>query len=253
MAISSAVSAPISRPGRRAQCGDALIADRRLLAQPVAHDRRPRRRGDEPDVGRLAGEGQPDGLLVPDALAGDDDVGRGIRIEPTDVGRAMDPLGTRERVGLGDRIDDRHLPAGGRAERRQRPGDRRRADEPEVRGGQMRFHVDLQRATRVAGHDELDDAVGAAALARAVARQPQQPRLAVAEGAQSLADDDRLGAAAADPALDVPSGWTIPLAPGRADVGRRTATTVATANGRPAASSSAARAKVEPSCHAAVS
>ena len=41
----------------------------------------------------------------------------------------------------------------------------------------------------------------------------------------------------------VPSGWTMPCAPGRADVGRATATTVANANGRPAASSSAARAK----------
>src|SRR5262245_36519642 len=43
----------------------------------------------------------------------------------------------------------------------------------------------------------------------------------------------------------LPSGCTMPLAPGRAEVGRRTATTVATANGRPAASSSAARVKVE--------
>src|SRR5690349_10606095 len=43
----------------------------------------------------------------------------------------------------------------------------------------------------------------------------------------------------------LPSGWTMPLAPGRADVGRRTATTVATANGRPAASSSAARVNVD--------
>jgi hypothetical protein len=43
----------------------------------------------------------------------------------------------------------------------------------------------------------------------------------------------------------LPSGWMIPLAPGRADVGRRTATTVATANGRPAASSSAARVKMD--------
>jgi hypothetical protein len=37
----------------------------------------------------------------------------------------------------------------------------------------------------------------------------------------------------------------MPLAPGRADVGRRTATTVAIANERPAAWSSAARAKVD--------
>ena len=43
----------------------------------------------------------------------------------------------------------------------------------------------------------------------------------------------------------VPSGWTIPDAPGRAEVGRRTATTVATTNDRPAASSSAALAKIE--------
>src|SRR5689334_1376792 len=42
----------------------------------------------------------------------------------------------------------------------------------------------------------------------------------------------------------VPSGWTIPLAPGRAEVGRATATTVATTNGRPAVSSSAALAKM---------
>ena len=66
----------------------------------------------------------------------------------------------------------------------------------------MRFHVDLQRATGVAGHDQLDDAVGAAALARAVLRQPEQARLAVAERPERLADDDGLGAAAADPALD---------------------------------------------------
>src|SRR5687768_3398363 len=46
------------------------------------------------------------------------------------------------------------------------------------------------------------------------------------------------------PSID-PSGWTSPLAPGRAEVGLRTATTVATANGRSAATSSAARENVE--------
>ncbi len=39
----------------------------------------------------------------------------------------------------------------------------------------------------------------------------------------------------------VPSGWISPCAPGRAEVGRCTATTVASANGSPAASSSATR------------
>ena len=58
-------------------------------------------------------------------------------------------------------------------------------------------------------------------------------------------NDDRLGAAAADPALDRAVGMDDAA---RARAGRRsaaaTATTVATANGRPAASSSAARAKM---------
>ena len=66
----------------------------------------------------------------------------------------------------------------------------------------MRFHVDLQGATGVAGHDELDDAVGAAALGRRVLREAEQARLAVGQRVERLADDDRLGAAAADPALD---------------------------------------------------
>ena len=66
----------------------------------------------------------------------------------------------------------------------------------------MRFHVDLQGATGVAGHDELDDPVGAAALGRRVLREPEEPRLAVGQGVERLADDDGLGAAAADPALD---------------------------------------------------
>ncbi len=98
----------------------------------------------------------------------------------------------------------------------------------------------------MAGHDQLDDAVGPAAFARAVPRQAEQPRLAVGERAERLAHDDGLGAAAADPALDRAVRVDDPLAPGRAEVGRWTATTVATANGRPAGSSSAARAKIEP-------
>src|SRR5580704_1512604 len=42
-----------------------------------------------------------------------------------------------------------------------------------------------------------------------------------------------------------PSGWIRPRAPGRAEVGRRTATTVASANDWPARSSSTARARSE--------
>ena len=66
----------------------------------------------------------------------------------------------------------------------------------------MRFHVDLQGSAGVAGHDELDNAVGAAALGGSVLRQPEQPRLAVGEGVERLADDDGLGRLATHPALD---------------------------------------------------
>ena len=136
-------------------------------------------------------------------------------------------------------------PAAG-AERGQRPGDRRRAGDPQLRRGQMRFHVDLQRAPRVAGHDQLDDAVAAAALGRRVLRQPQQPRLAVGERAERLADDDGLGAAAADPALDravrMDDAARARAAP-RSAAGPRRPWRSRTAG--PAASSSAARANVE--------
>ena len=84
----------------------------------------------------------------------------------------------------------------------ERAGDRRRPDDPQDRRGQMRFHVDLQCAPGMTGHDELDDAVAAPSLGRAVLRQAEQPRLAVDERPERLADDDGLGAAAADPALD---------------------------------------------------
>ena len=40
--------------GRRPQRGEPLLGDRRLLAQPLAHDAGPGRRRDEPDVRHLA-------------------------------------------------------------------------------------------------------------------------------------------------------------------------------------------------------
>ena len=87
-------------------------------------------------------------------------------------------------------------------ERGERTGDRGGAGDPEQRGGQMRFHVDLQGATGVAGHDQFDDAVAPPTLGGCVLAQAEQPRLAVRERSKRLADDDGLGAAAADPALD---------------------------------------------------
>ena len=89
--------------GRGAQRGDPLVADGRLLAQPLADDAGAGRRRDETDIRRVAGQRQPDGLLVPDALAGDDDVRRGVGVEAADVGRGVDPLRAGEGVRLGDR------------------------------------------------------------------------------------------------------------------------------------------------------
>ena len=85
----------------------------------------PGRRGDQADVGGVPGERRGERLLVPDALGGDHDGGRRRRIRgrgarsPTD-----DPLGAREGRRVGDRIEDRDAPAGGRAERDERTGDR---------------------------------------------------------------------------------------------------------------------------------
>ena len=117
-------------------------------------------------------------------------------------------LGARERVEQGD------LPAQRRSEGDERAGDRRRAGDPQERRGEMRFHVDLQGATGMAGHDELDDAVAAAALGRCVLRQPEEPRLPVGHRVERLADDDGLGAAAADPALDRAVGMDDAARPG---------------------------------------
>ena len=66
----------------------------------------------------------------------------------------------------------------------------------------MRFHVDLQGAAGVAGHDVVDDPVTAAAVRWLVPAEAKQARLAVGERAEGLLDHDGLRAAAADPALD---------------------------------------------------
>jgi hypothetical protein len=126
-------------------------------------------------------------------------------------------LSGRKRFGVGDRVEEADSPAARRAERHEGSGDRRRAGNPEVRGRQVRLHVDLQCATRVAGHDQLHDAIAPATLAGGVLREPEKTGLAVGEGPERLADDDGLGAAAADPALDGPVGMDDPrrARPGR--------------------------------------
>src|SRR5829696_4265727 len=74
----------------------------------------------------------------------------------------------------------------------------------------MRFHVDLQGPSGMTGHHQLDDAIAAPALGRGVLGQAQEAWLAVDEGTERLSDDDRLGAAPTDPALDRAIGMDDP-------------------------------------------
>ena len=122
--------------------------------------------------------------------------------------------GVRERAGVGDRVEQRDAEAGRGAELDEGAGDRCRAGDPQERRREVRFHVDLQRSPGVAGHDQLDDPIAAPALGRRVLRQAKQARLAVGQRVERLADDDRLGARAADPALDRAVGVDDPVRPG---------------------------------------
>ena len=60
-------------PGRRPHREDAVRLDA-LVEEPGPDGRGPGRAGDQPDVGDVEPERRGDRLLVPDALAGDDDV-----------------------------------------------------------------------------------------------------------------------------------------------------------------------------------
>ncbi len=110
-------------PGRCPQRGEPLVTDGRLVAQPLADDAGSGRRRDKADVGHVARERRPDRLLVPDALARDDDVrakrpgrGRGCRPRRGHVRRR----GTRRRRRSGRRPSPASRPPSrdGRARRR---------------------------------------------------------------------------------------------------------------------------------------
>ena len=234
-------------PGGARRAASRSSRDARLVAQPRAHDVGSRRRGDEPHVRRHRARGRPPAASSSQMpCVATTTYGATTRVEAGEVGAGHDALGRRERVGLGDRVDDGHPPARGGAEGRERAGDRGRAGDPEDRRRQMRFHVDLQGAPGVAGHDQFDDAVAAPTLGRGVLREAQQPGLAVDERSGAPRGRRRAGRSCRRPSPRScrPDG-RCPTRPGRAEVGRWTATTVATTNGRPAASSSAARAKMD--------
>ena len=106
-ATSSAVSAPRSRPAGARSAASRSSATVVSSRSHVADDAGPGRRGDEPDVRRRRGS-----ATAPTASSSqipwrrDDDVRRGVGVEAADVGRGDDPIGAREGVGLGDRVDD---------------------------------------------------------------------------------------------------------------------------------------------------
>jgi hypothetical protein len=110
----------------------------------------------------------------------------------------------------------------------------------------MRFHVNLQRSPE--WHDITSSTIPSPRLPSAGASFESRNSRGWPSAIERSASRTTTGWAQLPPTQPsiVPSGWTIPAAPGRADVGRRTATTVATANGCPAASSSTARAKIRP-------
>ena len=101
----------------------------------------------EADVRDVPAEGGHQRLLVPLALARDDDVGRPDRVEAREVTGGVHVDAAREEIAAGGRVDRRDLPAGPRAEVRERPGDRRDADNPQLRRRELRLDEDLQRAT----------------------------------------------------------------------------------------------------------
>ncbi len=194
--------------------GEALGGHAGLLPEPGPDGDRPSRRRDEPGVGDVAHERGGQRLLVPLALRRDDDVRRDVERQTGQVRLGDDPPGCRERIRGRDRVDEGDGEAGRGTELDERPRDRGGAGDPQRRGREDGFHVDLQGATGVAGHEVVDDTVAATRIGRHLLRDPKQTRLAVDEGPEGLLDDDRLGAAAADPALDPTAGMDDPAGSG---------------------------------------
>ena len=124
------------------------------------------------------------------------------RCRAAQVGRARDPLGAGECVGIGDRVEHGHSPAGRAAEGRQ--GGRDRASRPRSTAAARADAVPRRSpASRRSGRSSPARRRRRRAAPRpGLLREPEQAGLTVGERAQRLADDDGLGAAAADPALD---------------------------------------------------
>ena len=242
-AISAGVSAPRSRP---AGARSAASRSGGTSASSRSHSRTTRgarRRGDEPDVRRLAAQGRrrpPPRPRCPGVATTTYGAASGSRPRMSADAWTRSAPGNASASAIGSMTVTRQPAAVPRRRARRRSGSCRR---PTAAGaGTVRFHVDLQRAAGVAGHDQLDDAVAAATLGRPVLREAEQSGLRRRPAPAAPRGRRRAGRSCRRPSpRSSRPGGRCPDAPGRAEVGRRTATTVATANGRPAASSSAAR------------
>ena len=245
-ATSSAVSAPRSMPAGARSAAMRSSPTRGLFAQPLANDGRARRRGHEAHVGRRRARATADAPPRPRCPGWRR---RRTATPPGPGPGCPSPTMTRSAPGNASASamgsNHRHAPAGGRAQRGEGAGDRRGAERSRAvaRAGAV-----PRRSPACPRSDRSSPARRCRrppTLAGRVLRQAQQARLAVGDGRS--ASRTTTGWAQLPPTQPsiVPSGWMIPPAPGRADVGRRTATTVATTKERPAASSSTARAKVE--------
>src|SRR4029453_19350447 len=175
-------------PGRRLESAETVGRGAALLHPLEDHRGAPPAR-DQADVSGVGFEHAHERVLVGVGVAGDDDGGAAVEIEP----------GERRRLSVfGERRDRK---AGGASERGEALDDRSVTDEHELGLREIRLHVDLQPATAVARHAVFEQAFGGAGRSAALAIESDETGPAVAEGAQGFTHDDRLGAGAADPAL----------------------------------------------------
>ena len=153
-------------------------------------------------------------LRVVEVEGGDDRLAPLAAGDEADVRHAR-PHGGLERPGLVAPVgghDHRRQPLHARvvrdlepdagAERGQRGGDRGVADHRDGGGGDHRLEEDLQRAAGQAGVDDGQRPVGVGRRPVALGRDAEQQRLARVEQGQALRPDGRLGAGAADEAVD---------------------------------------------------
>jgi len=122
------------------------------------------------------------------------------------LGAGQHGLRLREIVGAGAKGQQGHRKTDARCQVQQGTRDRRIADQHQGGGRQHRIDEELERAAGMAGHAELQHVVELHLAALGLGRDADLPRLPVTQRAAYRLDHGRLGAAAADPAVDAAFG-----------------------------------------------